>query len=32
MALAGLLFFLVWFGVYPGPLIGLLQSLAGNLH
>ena len=32
VALAGLLFFLVWFGVYPGPLIGLLQSLAGNLH
>ncbi|MGO8704214.1 MAG: NADH-quinone oxidoreductase subunit N [Candidatus Brocadiia bacterium] len=31
-ALAGLLFFLVWFGVYPGPLIGLLQTLAGNLH
>jgi NADH-quinone oxidoreductase subunit N len=32
MALAGLLFVLIWFGVYPGPLIGLLQSLAGNLH
>ena len=31
-ALAGLLLFLFWFGIYPGPLVGLLQSLVSNLH
>jgi NADH-quinone oxidoreductase subunit N len=30
-ALAALFLFLIWFGVYPAPLIGLLQSLA-DLH
>ena len=31
-ALAGLLLFLIWFGVYPGPLVGLLQSLVRDLR
>jgi hypothetical protein len=31
-ALAGLLLFPIWFGVYPAPLVGLLQSLAGSLR